>query len=67
MWNIATRWVSMINFVKHVLFKYYIFGVKIALDALAIPSVKSNLSLLIDVENLLGLNLMMLMSKVIHS
>jgi hypothetical protein len=40
---------------------------KMALDAPIIPFAKSNLSLLIDLESLLGLNVMMLMLKVIHS
>jgi len=40
---------------------------KKAWDAPTIPSTKSILSLLIDVETLLGLNVVMLMLKVVHS
>ncbi len=56
------------NLIKHVLFKYCIFFMKMALDAPTIPSAKSNLSLFIDVETLLlGLNVMMALLKVVHS
>jgi len=41
------------------LFKYHIFFMKMALDAPTIPSIKCNLYLLINVETLLGMNLMM--------
>jgi hypothetical protein len=57
----------MMSFVKNVLFKYRTFCVKMALDATTIPSIKFNLSLLIDVKSLLGLNVMMLMLEVVHS
>ncbi len=57
----------MICFVKHVLSKYHTFCVKMSLDAPTIPFVKSNLSLLIDVESLLGLNVMMSMLDTVHS
>jgi len=57
----------MISFVKHVLFKYCIFFVKMALDAPTIPSIKSNFYLLIDVESLSGLNVMMSMLEAVHS
>jgi hypothetical protein len=49
----------MVNFVKCVLFKYRIFFIKMALDAPTIPSTKFNLSLLTNVETLVGLNLVM--------
>jgi len=38
---------------------YNTFFMKMALDAPTIPSTKSNLFLLIDVETLLGLNVVM--------
>ncbi len=57
----------MISLVNRVLFKYCTLFMKMALDAPIIPFAKSNLSLLIDLESLLGLNVMMLMLKVIHS
>jgi hypothetical protein len=40
---------------------------KMALDATTIPFVQSNLSFLIDVETLLGLNIMMPLLETIHS
>jgi hypothetical protein len=67
LWNIKTRWIYMISLAKRVLFKYRTLFMKMALDAPIIPFAKSNLSLLIDVEFLLGLNVMMLMLKVVHS
>ncbi len=67
LWSIKTRWISMISFVKHVLSKYRTLFMKMALDAPIIPFAKSNLSLLIDVESMLGLNVMMSMLKAIHS
>jgi hypothetical protein len=57
----------MINPIKHVLSKYCTLIMKMALDAPTIPSTKSNLSLLIDVETLLGLNVMMSTLEVVHS
>jgi hypothetical protein len=57
----------MISFVKHVLFKYRTLFMKMALETPRIPFAKSNLSLLIDVESMLGLNVMMSMLKAIHS
>ncbi len=67
LWNIKTRWISMINLVKCGLFKYCILLMKMALDALIVPFAKSNLFLLTNVGTLLGLNTMMLMLQVIHS
>jgi len=67
LWNIKTRWISMISLVKRVLSKYRILFMKMALDAPIIPFAKSSLSLLIDVEFLLGLNVMMLMLEVVYS
>ncbi len=67
LWNIKTRWISMINPIKDVLSKYRILILKMALDAPTIPSTKSNLSLLIYVETLLGLNAMMSKLEVVHS
>jgi hypothetical protein len=58
-WNIKIRWISMINPIKCVLFIYHTLLMKMALDAPTIPFGKSNLSLLIDVETLLGLNVVM--------
>ncbi len=49
----------MINPTKCVFSMYNTFLVKMALDAPIIPSTKSNLFLLIDVETLLGLNVVM--------
>jgi len=57
----------MINLVKHVLFEYCTLLMKMALDALTIPSTKSNFSLFINVETLLGLNAMMSLLEVVHS
>jgi len=57
----------MISFFKHVLSKYRTIFMKMALDAPIIPFAKSNLSLLINVESLLGLKVMMLMLEAIHS
>jgi hypothetical protein len=67
LWNIKTRWISMINPIKDVLSKYHILIMKMAMDAPTIPSTKSNLSLLIYVETLLGLNAMMSMLEAVHS
>jgi len=67
LWNIKTRWISTINPIKHVLSKYHTFIMKMALDAPTIPSTKSNLSSLIDVETLLSLNAMMSTLEAIHS
>jgi hypothetical protein len=59
LWNIKIRWMSMINPIKCVLSIYHTLLMKMALDAPTIPSGKSNLSLLIDVETLFGLNAVM--------
>ncbi len=66
LWNIKTKWISTIGPIKHVFSKYCTLIMKMALDALAIPSIESNLFLLIDVETLLGLNAMTLTLKAIH-
>jgi len=58
LWNIKITWNSMINPIKCVLSMYYTLLMKMAPDAPTIPFAKSNLSLLIDVETLLGLNVM---------
>jgi hypothetical protein len=50
-----------------VLSKYYILLVKMALDAPIIPFAKSNFVLLIHMKTLLGLNMVMPPSKVVHS
>ncbi len=65
--NIKTRWISMISPIEHVLFVYRTFLMKMALNAPIIPSTKSNLFLLTNVETLLDLNVVMLMLKAIHS
>ncbi len=67
LWNIKTTWISTINFIKHVLSKYHTFIMKMASNAPTISSIKSNLSSLIDVKTLLGLNAMMLMLEAIQS
>jgi hypothetical protein len=59
LWNIKITLISMINPTKCVFSMYNTFLVKMALDAPIIPSTKSNLFLLIDVETLLGLNVVM--------
>jgi len=59
LWNIKIIWISMINLIKCVLSMYCTLFMKMALDAPIIPSAKSNLSSLIDVETLLGLNVVM--------
>jgi hypothetical protein len=56
----------MISLVKCALFKYHVLLMKMALDAPIVPFVNSNLSLLTNVETLLGLNAMMPMLKAIH-
>ncbi len=43
LWNIKTKWISMINHVKRVLFKYHTLFMKMPLDAPTITSTKSNL------------------------
>jgi len=58
LWNIKTRWISTISPIKHVLSKYHTLIMKMALDAPTMPSTKSNLFSLIDVETLSGLNAM---------
>ncbi len=67
LWNIKIRWISMINLVKWVLFEYCTLLMKMALNATIIPSAQSNLSLLIDVETLSGLNVMMPLLEAICS
>jgi len=59
LWNIKITWISMINFIKCVVSMYCTLLMKMALDAPTIPCAKSNLSLLINVETLLGLNVVM--------
>jgi len=59
LWNIKITWISMINPIKCVLSMYCTLLMKMALDAATIPFAKSNLSLLIDVETLLGQNVVM--------
>jgi len=59
LWNIKITWISMINPIKCVLSVYYILLMKMAPYAPTIPFAKANLYLLIDVETLLGLNVVM--------
>jgi len=59
-------WIYIISLVKCALFKYHILFMKMALNAPIIPFVNSNLSLLTNVDTLLGLNAMMLMLKEVH-
>jgi len=59
LWNIKITWIFMINPIKCVLSMYNTIIMKMALDAPTIPFATSNLSLLIDVETLLGLNVVM--------
>ncbi len=66
-YNIEIRWISTINLVKWVLFEYCTLLMKMVLNATIIPSSQSNLSLLIDVETLLGLNAMMPLLEAICS
>jgi hypothetical protein len=51
----------MINLVKYVLIEYrtLFMKMKMALDAPIMPSIKLNFSLLVDVETLLGLDVVM--------
>jgi len=58
---------SMINHVKHVLFKYQPFLMKMTLDAPTIASPTFNLCFLIYVETLLGLNAIMALVEAIYS
>jgi hypothetical protein len=57
--NIKIRWNSMISPIEHVLSEYRSLLMKMALNTPIIPSTKSNLSLLTNVETLLGLNVVM--------
>jgi hypothetical protein len=58
----------MINFVKCcICLNITFFFMKMALDAPTIPSTKSNLYLLTNVETLLGLNVVMYLLEAIHS
>jgi hypothetical protein len=57
----------MFNLIKHVLFQYHTFLMKMALDAPTITFTKSNLCLLTNVELLLGLNVVMPLLEVVHS
>jgi hypothetical protein len=66
--NIKSRWIFMINFVKCcICLNITFFFMKMALDAPTIPSTKSNLYLLTNVETLLGLNVVMYLLEAIHS
>ncbi len=67
LWNIKITWISMINPIKCVLSMYCTLLIKMAPYAPTKPSAKSNLFLLIDMETLLGLNVVMQMLKVVHS
>jgi hypothetical protein len=58
--------ISMINHVKHVLFEYRTFIMKMALDAPTITSTKSNLCLLTNLK-MLGLNAIMSLLEAVHS
>jgi hypothetical protein len=63
LWNVKTMQIlSMINHVKHVLFKYQPLVVKMTLDAPTIASPTSNY-----VKTLLGLNATMALVEAIHS
>jgi len=64
--NIKTRWIFMISFIKCILSKYHPFCMKMALNAPTIRYVGFNLSLIIDMETLLGLNAMMPLLEEIH-
>ncbi len=57
----------MLNPVLHMLSKYRIFFLKMALDVATITSTKSNLCLLTNVEMLLGLNVVMPLLEAMHS
>jgi len=59
-------WISIISLIKCALFKYYILLMKMVLDAPIVPFANYNLSLLTNVETLLGLNAVMLMLKEVH-
>ncbi len=65
-WNIKTRWISMISPIKHMLFKYHIFFMKMTLEAPIITLAKSNLCLLTN-DEMLGLNVIMPLLEVVHS
>jgi hypothetical protein len=65
--NIKIRWILITSFVKSMLSKYYIFLVKMALDAPIIPFAKSNFVLFIHMKTLLGLHMVMPQLKVVHS
>jgi hypothetical protein len=57
----------MINFIKHVLFEYYTFLMKMTLDVPTIAFAKSNLCLLINVKTFMGLTTIMPLLKTMHS
>jgi len=64
--NIKTKWISMISFIKCVLSKYHPLLMKMTLNAPTIRYVGSNLSLIINMETLLGLNVMVPLLEEIH-
>ncbi len=66
-WNIKTGWISMISFIKHVLFEYCTFLMNMALDAPTIIFAKSNLCILVNVKMLLGLNAIIPLLEAVHS
>jgi len=57
----------MITLVKHVLFEYHAFFMKMALNAPTIVFTKFNLCLLTNVKTLLGLNVIMPLLEIVHS
>jgi len=59
-------WISMINFIKHVLFEYSTFLIKMTLDVPTIAFAKSYLCLLTNVETFLGLTTIMPLLEIMH-
>lgn len=64
--NMKISWISMINFIKHVLFEYSTFLIKMTLDVPTIAFAKSYLCLLTNVETFLGLTTIMPLLEIMH-
>jgi hypothetical protein len=64
---LKTRWISMVHFIEHVLFKNHKFFMKMALYAPTIATTKFSFCLFIDVELLLRSNDIMPLLEVVHS
>jgi hypothetical protein len=54
-WNVKTKWISMLGFAKNVMVEYMTLLVKMALDSPTNQQVKLNNENLCDLQVLLGL------------